>query len=83
MFDILYRYISDWFPGITCFSWNYSKQAHSKGALDGVDGTLKIIADKAVAEGKDIVNLGLIKDIVLSRCSSIMLFELPLIILQG
>ncbi|CAH0403160.1 unnamed protein product [Chilo suppressalis] len=75
MFHIVYRHINDLFPGTKFFSWNYSEPGHGKGAPDGVGGTLKRIADKAVAEGRDIVNLNALKEILSSRCPSIMLFE--------
>ena len=75
MFHIVSRHINYLFPGTTFFSWHYSEQGHGKGAPDGVGGTLKRTADKAVAEGRDIVNLNSLKNISLARCSSIMLFE--------
>ncbi|KAI8442439.1 hypothetical protein MSG28_005952 [Choristoneura fumiferana] len=75
MFHIVYRHINDLFPGTTFFSWHYSEPGHGKGAPDGVGGTLKRTADKAVAEGRDIVNLNTLKEILSARCPSIMLFE--------
>ncbi|GBP65644.1 hypothetical protein EVAR_53453_1 [Eumeta japonica] len=51
------------------------KPGHGKGAPDGVGGTLKRTADKAIAEGQDIVDLSSLKNILLARCSSIILFE--------
>lgn len=75
VFHIVFNHIKDFFPGTTFFSWNYSEPGHGKGAPDGVGGTLKRSADKAVAEGRDIVNLNTLKEILSTRCSSIMLFE--------
>lgn len=75
MFHLVYHHINDLYPGATFFAWNYSEPGHGKGAPDGVGGTLKRTADKAVAEGKDIVNLKSLKEILLARCSSIKLFE--------
>ena len=37
-------------------TWNYSESGHGKNAADGVGGTLKRIADKPVAQGKDVNN---------------------------
>ncbi|GBP47216.1 hypothetical protein EVAR_20218_1 [Eumeta japonica] len=75
MFHVVYRHINDLFPGTTFFSWHYSEPGHGKGAPDGVGGTLKRTADKAIAEGQDIVDLSSLKNILLARCSSIILFE--------
>lgn len=66
-----YRHMNDLFPGAIFFAWNNSEPAHGKGAPDGVGGTLKRTADKAVAEDKNIVNLKSLKEILLARCSSI------------
>ncbi|XP_068624011.1 uncharacterized protein [Battus philenor] len=61
IFHIVSHHINDLCPGTTFFSWNYSEPGHGKGAPDGVGGTLKRSADKAVAEGKDIVDLNSLK----------------------
>ncbi|CAG4960799.1 unnamed protein product [Colias eurytheme] len=64
MFHLVYHHINDLFPDATFFAWNYSEPGHGKGAPDSVGGTLKRTADKAVAEGKDIVNLKSLKEIL-------------------
>ncbi|KAL4720696.1 hypothetical protein ACJJTC_004626 [Scirpophaga incertulas] len=38
-------------------TWNFSEAGHGKGAADGVGGTVKRVADAAVAKGKDIDNI--------------------------
>ncbi|KAG5893719.1 hypothetical protein JTB14_022327 [Gonioctena quinquepunctata] len=61
--------------GINNFTWNYSEPGHGKGAPDGVGGTLKRSADQAVAEGKDVTDLNVLKNVTNSKCPSIMLIE--------
>ncbi|KAG5895746.1 hypothetical protein JTB14_029516 [Gonioctena quinquepunctata] len=61
--------------GINNFTWNYSEPGHGKGAPDGVGGTLKRSADQAVAEGKDVIDLNVLKNVLSSKCPSIMLIE--------
>ncbi|CAH0547526.1 unnamed protein product [Brassicogethes aeneus] len=76
MFHVVFHHLRYFFPGITYFSWNYSEPGHGKGAPDGVGGTLKRSADQAVAEGKDITDLTVLKDVLVSKCPSIMLIEI-------
>lgn len=45
------------FSNLKLITWNYSEAGHGKGAADGVGGTVKRIADAAVAKGKDIDNI--------------------------
>lgn len=79
MFHIVYRHLNYLFPGSTFFYGIIQNQAMAKVYLvDGVGDTLKRTADKAVAEGQDIVNLSSLKYILLARCSSL---KLPLLIL--
>ncbi|KAL3274791.1 hypothetical protein HHI36_019575 [Cryptolaemus montrouzieri] len=61
--------------GINNFTWNYSEPGHGKGAPDGVGGTLKRSADQAVAEGEDVTDLNVLKDVLSLKCPSIMLIE--------
>lgn len=74
MFHMVSCHLKSLYPWISFFSWHYSEPGHGKGAPDGVGGTLKRTADRAVAEGKDIINLNSLKNILESRCPSIMLF---------
>lgn len=37
-------------------TWNYSVPGYGKGAVDGIEGTLKRTADAVVARGVDMVN---------------------------
>ncbi|KAH0567795.1 hypothetical protein KQX54_013988 [Cotesia glomerata] len=60
---------------INNFTWNYSEPGDGKGAPDGVGGTLKRSADQAVAEGKDVTDLNVLKNILSLKCPSIMLIE--------
>ncbi|KAG5873828.1 hypothetical protein JTB14_025824 [Gonioctena quinquepunctata] len=48
-----------------------SEPGHGKGAPDGVGGTLKRSADQAVAEGKDVTDLNVLKNVLSSKCPSI------------
>ncbi|KAL4718988.1 hypothetical protein ACJJTC_018527 [Scirpophaga incertulas] len=45
------------FPNLKLVTWNFSEAGHGKGAADGVGGTVKRVADAAVAKGKDIDNI--------------------------
>ncbi|KAG5876936.1 hypothetical protein JTB14_017015 [Gonioctena quinquepunctata] len=60
---------------INNFTWNYSEPGHGKGAPDGVGVTLKRSADQAVAEGKDVTDLNVLKNVLSSKCPPIMLIE--------
>ncbi|KAJ8883995.1 hypothetical protein PR048_015851, partial [Dryococelus australis] len=64
---------------ILIFSWHDSESGHVKGAYNGVQGNLKITADKPVAEGKDIVELNAVN---CKRSPSHMVDNLQRIILQ-
>lgn len=75
MFHVVSHYLTKFFSDVTYFTWNYSEPGHGKGAPDGVGGTLKRSADQAVAEGKDITDLTVLKGVLISKCPSIMLFE--------
>ncbi|KAG5868315.1 hypothetical protein JTB14_000264 [Gonioctena quinquepunctata] len=61
--------------GINNFTWNYPEPGHGKGAPDGVGGTLKRSADQAVAGGKNLTDLNVLKNVLSSKCPSIMLIE--------
>ncbi|CAH2093998.1 unnamed protein product [Euphydryas editha] len=75
VFHIVSHHLKYFLPGINNFTWNYSEPGHGKGAPDGVGGTLKRSADQAVAEGKDVTDLNVLKNILSSKCPSIMLIE--------
>ena len=46
----------DW--GFTAVNWNFLAAGHGKGAADGIGGALKRKADRIVAEGRDLVDIG-------------------------
>ncbi|KAG5882197.1 hypothetical protein JTB14_010645 [Gonioctena quinquepunctata] len=69
------KYLKKEEKGINNFTLDYSEPGHGKGAPDGVGGTLKRSADQAVAEGKDVTDLNVLKNVLSSKCPSIMLIE--------
>ncbi|KAL3272070.1 hypothetical protein HHI36_022532 [Cryptolaemus montrouzieri] len=75
IFHIVSHHLKYFLPDINNFTWNYSEPGHGKGAPDGVGGTLKRSADQAVAEGKDVTDLNVLKDVLSLKCPSIMLIE--------
>ncbi|KAG5893974.1 hypothetical protein JTB14_006578 [Gonioctena quinquepunctata] len=75
VFHIVSHHLKYFLPGINNFTWNYSEPGHDKGAPDGVGGTLKRSADQAIAEGKDVTDLNVLKNVLSSKCPSIMLIE--------
>ncbi|CAH1154504.1 unnamed protein product [Phaedon cochleariae] len=56
MFFFLAVELSNLFPTIRKFSWNYLEAGHGKGAPDGVGGVTKRTADRLVAQGHDIAS---------------------------
>lgn len=54
VFFLMATRIPQLFPQLKSVTWNYSESGHGKNAADGVGGTLKRIADDAVAQGKDV-----------------------------
>lgn len=71
MFHILSHHIDQIIPNLTRFSWNYSEAGHGKGAPDGIGGTLKRSADRAVAEGKDVGNFDEFVSVLKERCPGV------------
>lgn len=49
----LFSQLSSFGP-FECGTWNYSESGHGKGAADGIGGSLKRMADRLVAQGRDI-----------------------------
>lgn len=73
-FHIISHHIKEFLPSVLYFTWNYSESGHGKGAPDGIGGTLKRTADKAVAEGKDVASLQDLMAILMERCPGVRLF---------
>ncbi|KAG5880778.1 hypothetical protein JTB14_015287 [Gonioctena quinquepunctata] len=65
VFHIVSHHLKYFLPDINNFTWNYSEPGHGKGAPDGVGGTLKRSADQAVAEGKDVTDLNVLKNVLI------------------
>lgn len=63
------------YPEITHISWHCSEPGHGKRPHNGVGGTQKSTADKAVAEDHDIIDLSPLKLVLQIRYLSILLFE--------
>lgn len=57
MFFYLLCKLTETYPNICDFTWNYHESGHGKGAPDGIGGTCKRIADKIVALGTDIATI--------------------------
>ena len=75
MFQIISNYLEKIIPTIEHFSWNYTETGHGKGAPDGVGGTLKRSADRAVAEGKDVPNFDALISVVKKRCPGVYILK--------
>jgi len=57
MFYIVSQYITRKYPQLKRVYWNFTEAGHGKDIPDGVGGTMKGIADRAVAHGTDIQTL--------------------------
>lgn len=77
MFHIISQHCREIMTGLSCMTWNYSEAGHGKGAPDGIGGTLKRIADQAVAEGRDIDSFLKLIKILEDRCKGVKLFTVP------
>lgn len=62
-------------PEVSVFSWNYSEAGHTKGAPDGIGGTLKQGADQIVAQGKDVKNFKSLLTALRKNSPSVNIFE--------
>ncbi|CAB0021014.1 unnamed protein product [Nesidiocoris tenuis] len=51
--------------------WNYHETGHGKGAPDGVGATVKRTADKAVAEGSDVVDIETLVTVLRNRLRNV------------
>lgn len=74
MFYYLACQLTDAYPNISDFTWNYHEAGHGKGAPDGVGGTCKRIADKVVASGTDVTNINELAKALDEHCPGIKIF---------
>lgn len=57
-------------------SWNYSESGHGKSSADGIGGTIKKIADNAIAHGTDIRNADTLFNVLKSKNLKIEIFQI-------
>lgn len=57
MFFYLLCKLTEIYPNICNFTWNYQEAGNGKGAPDGIGGICKRTADKIVVSGTDIVTI--------------------------
>ncbi|CAH1997473.1 unnamed protein product [Acanthoscelides obtectus] len=74
MFFYLACKLTDLYPNISEFTWNYHEAGHGKGAPDGVGGTCKRTADKLVAYGSDIPTIEAFAKAIEEHCPGIKTF---------
>lgn len=77
MFFYLCRKLTETYPLICDFTWNYSEAGHGKGAPDGIGGTCKRTADKIVASGTDIPTIDHFAKELSKYCPGIHIFVIP------
>lgn len=73
MFYFLSTQLNKIFP-VTYFTWNYWEAGHGKGAPDGIGGVCTRTADVEVANGKDIVNVNILFNVLKEKCPGIWFF---------
>uniref|UniRef100_A0A6P7H0A5 Uncharacterized protein LOC114344525 n=1 Tax=Diabrotica virgifera virgifera TaxID=50390 RepID=A0A6P7H0A5_DIAVI len=74
MFHFLVIHLTEFYPNLTHFSWNYHEAGHGKGAPDGVGAVCKRSADRLVASGQDIASLSDLSNAIQKNCPSINVF---------
>lgn len=71
MFYVLGCELSQMYPNILRYTWNYHEAGHGKGAPDGVGATCKRTADQVIATGGDITDLKEFVAVIRERCHGI------------
>ncbi|CAF4937685.1 unnamed protein product [Pieris macdunnoughi] len=77
MFFYLLCKLTETYPNIYDFTWNYHEAGHGKGAPDGIGGTCKRTADKIVALGTDIATIDDFATELNKSCPGIKIFVIP------
>lgn len=77
MFFYLLCKLTETYPNICDFTWNYHEAGHGKGAPDGIGGTCKRTADKIVALGTDIATIDDFATELNKYCLGIRIFVIP------
>lgn len=75
MFYFLRNHLKEIYP-INYFTWNYSETGHGKGAPDGIGGVCKRIADREVANGKDIPDITVLLSVLQEKCLNIQFYQI-------
>lgn len=75
MFQMIVNYLGT-VSGAETITWHFSERGHGKGAPDGVGGCLKRTCDKAVANGRDIIDLDTFIDCSKVNCKGIMVIPI-------
>ncbi|KAL0859620.1 hypothetical protein ABMA27_010747 [Loxostege sticticalis] len=75
MFQMIVNYISK-ISSVESITWHFSESGHGKGAPDGVGGCLKRTCDKAVGNGRDIIDLNTFVDCTKVNCKGIMVMPI-------
>ncbi|CAG9839219.1 unnamed protein product [Diabrotica balteata] len=74
MFYFLVTHLTEFYPNLTHFTWNYHEAGHGKGAPDGVGAVCKRFADRLVASGQDIASLSNLSNAIQKNYPSINVF---------
>lgn len=75
MFQMIVRYLSN-ITNVETITWHFTETGHGKGAPDGVGGCLKRICDKAVANGRDIIDIDSFVDCLKENCKGILVIPI-------
>ncbi|CAG4918489.1 unnamed protein product [Colias eurytheme] len=62
-----------YYTNLRLVTWNYTEAGHGKGAADGIGGTVKRLADAAVAHGNNIVSIDDFVSVVTYSTASIII----------
>lgn len=76
MFAFLVTELKKQFPRLKCISWNFNEAGHGKGAVDGVGGTCKRMADRMIAQGKDVPTFPTLMKVLRTSCPGITFYEI-------
>ncbi|CAG9786535.1 unnamed protein product [Diatraea saccharalis] len=75
MFQMIANYLGN-ITNAETITWHFTETGHGKGAPDGVGGCLKRICDKAVANGRDIVDIDSFVDCSKENCKGIVVIPI-------
>lgn len=71
IFYLFQHRLKEEFTELKFATWNYQEAGHGKGAPDGIGGTLKQTADRAVTQGTDIMDVAILAKVLSDKIRTI------------